>query len=72
MILDCRITFSNVYLWPLIQDNMNQFSRRHIGPNIAEKTAMLQVLGLNSMEELINKTIPAAIRLEGELAVLAV
>ena len=48
---------------------MNQFSRRHIGPNLAEKTAMLQVLGLNSMEELINKTIPAAIRLEGELAV---
>ena len=48
---------------------MNQFSRRHIGPNLAEKTAMLQVLGLNSMEELINKTIPAAIRLKGELSV---
>jgi len=46
---------------------MNEFSSRHIGPNSEEKKAMLDKIGVNSIDELIDKTIPAHIRLKGEL-----
>ena len=46
---------------------MSAFSSRHIGPNAAEKSAMLEAIGVNSIKELIDKTIPAHIRLNGEL-----
>ncbi|MCC6702575.1 MAG: aminomethyl-transferring glycine dehydrogenase [Fluviicola sp.] len=46
---------------------MSAFSSRHIGPNAAEKAAMLEAIGVNSIKELIDKTIPAHIRLKGEL-----
>lgn len=48
---------------------MSTFSNRHIGPNSAEKSAMLAKIGVGSLEELINKTIPAHIRLERELQI---
>ena len=37
---------------------MSAFSERHIGSNVAEKQAMLTKIGVSSIEELINKTIP--------------
>jgi len=46
---------------------MSSFSKRHIGPNEAEKTAMLAKIGVQSVSELIDKTIPSQIRLSGEL-----
>jgi len=46
---------------------MSAFSRRHIGPNSVEKSEMLDKIGVSSIEELVGKTIPAAIRLKGEL-----
>jgi glycine dehydrogenase len=46
---------------------MSAFSSRHIGPNEAEKQAMLSAIGVGSISELIDKTIPAHIRLGGEL-----
>lgn len=46
---------------------MSAFSSRHIGPNAAEKSAMFEAIGVNSIKELIDKTIPAHIRLNGEL-----
>ncbi len=46
---------------------MSDFSKRHIGPDDAEKASMLGKIGINSIEELINKTIPGHIRLNGEL-----
>ncbi|NRA10995.1 MAG: aminomethyl-transferring glycine dehydrogenase [Crocinitomicaceae bacterium] len=46
---------------------MNDFSSRHIGPNAEEKKTMLDKIGVNSIDELIDKTIPAHIRLKGEL-----
>ena len=46
---------------------MNEFSSRHIGPNAEEKSAMLSKIGVSSIDELIDKTIPAHIRLTGEL-----
>lgn len=46
---------------------MKQFSSRHIGPDASEKKAMLAKIGVASVDELINKTIPAHIRLASEL-----
>jgi glycine dehydrogenase len=46
---------------------MSAFSSRHIGPNNAEKSAMLEQIGVKSIQELIDKTIPSHIRLKGEL-----
>ncbi|MFT5860890.1 MAG: glycine dehydrogenase [Flavobacteriaceae bacterium] len=48
---------------------MNNFSRRHIGPDAKERTEMLSVIGVPSINELIDKTIPAHIRLNRELAI---
>ncbi len=46
---------------------MSAFSTRHIGPSESEKTQMLKKIGVSSVEELIEKTIPAHIRLNREL-----
>lgn len=45
----------------LFEAQQNEFSRRHIGTTGAE-ASLLKTVGVNSMEELINKTVPAAIR----------
>jgi len=47
--------------------NTNSFSLRHIGPREEDVKEMLTTIGLDSMEELINKTIPSDIRLSDEL-----
>ncbi|MCQ4324185.1 glycine dehydrogenase (aminomethyl-transferring) [Stutzerimonas stutzeri] len=44
------------------------FLRRHLGPDAGEQQAMLDALGLASREQLIEQTVPPAIRLQGELA----
>ncbi|MEB0250075.1 hypothetical protein QN344_07995, partial [Mucilaginibacter sp. 5B2] len=41
-----------------------QFAHRHIGPDEQEKKAMLKVIGLSSLEALIDETIPDDIRLK--------
>lgn len=46
---------------------LNHFQRRHIGTSEEDKKEMLAQLGYGSMEELIKKTLPNAIRLEKEL-----
>ncbi|TAG85671.1 MAG: glycine dehydrogenase (aminomethyl-transferring) [Oscillatoriales cyanobacterium] len=43
------------------------FARRHIGPTPTEIQQMLDVLGIDSLDDLIDKTIPAAIRISGAL-----
>jgi len=48
---------------------MNTFSKRHIGPNASEKSKMLKTIGVSSIDELIDKTIPAHIRLNKNLDV---
>jgi glycine dehydrogenase len=45
----------------------DQFADRHIGPNHEETQAMLQAVGAASLEQLINETVPDAIRMAGEL-----
>ncbi|HKZ33278.1 MAG TPA: aminomethyl-transferring glycine dehydrogenase [Vicinamibacteria bacterium] len=43
------------------------FADRHIGPDSAETAEMLRVLGLGSLDELVARTVPAAIRLKHPL-----
>lgn len=43
------------------------FIHRHIGPNEAEQREMLGLLGFSSLDELIDATVPPAIRLKREL-----
>lgn len=47
------------------------FARRHIGPTPSEIQQMLDVLGIDSLDDLIEKTVPAAIRIEQPLELLA-
>lgn len=46
---------------------LDTFTRRHVGPNSADVADMLSTLGLDSLDALVDKTIPAKIRLAGEL-----
>ena len=46
---------------------MNQFAERHIGPRPTEIKEMLQKIGVNTLDELVNQTIPANIRLNKSL-----
>jgi len=43
-------------------ESADDFSRRHIGPDGEQCKAMLRALGLGSMEELVERVIPRAIR----------
>ena len=43
------------------------FARRHIGPSAPDAVAMLQVVGVSSIEELIAQTVPDTILTPGEL-----
>ncbi|MEG3974655.1 aminomethyl-transferring glycine dehydrogenase [Microcoleus sp. herbarium8] len=46
---------------------MGGFAARHIGPTPSEIQQMLDVLGISSLDELIDKTVPAAIRMNQPL-----
>lgn len=43
------------------------FSTRHIGPRDADGAAMLDAIGLDSMDALVDQVVPADIRLDGPL-----
>ena len=43
------------------------FQNRHIAPNEADTAEMLQTVGVNSIDELIEQTVPTAIRLKQHL-----
>ena len=52
----------------LFESQSTEFQGRHIGPNSTETKAMLETIGISSLEELIDKTIPEKIRLQEPLA----
>ncbi|WP_246026312.1 aminomethyl-transferring glycine dehydrogenase [Saccharospirillum alexandrii] len=54
---------------PLAQLVGASFTQRHIGPDAAEQAAMLTTLGLANVSDLIDQTVPGAIRLQRPLAV---
>ncbi|MBK8500490.1 MAG: aminomethyl-transferring glycine dehydrogenase [Flavobacteriales bacterium] len=45
------------------------YQERHIGPNARETSAMLKTIGVSSIDELIQRTVPSAIRLRQPLDV---
>ncbi|HVS95973.1 MAG TPA: aminomethyl-transferring glycine dehydrogenase [Puia sp.] len=46
----------------LFERQANEFAGRHIGPDEQSASAMLKTIGIRSLDELIDKTIPASIR----------
>src|SRR5580698_4558540 len=46
----------------LFEQQANEFAGRHIGPNEKETSGMLKTIGISSLDELIDRTIPASIR----------
>ncbi|MGE5471454.1 MAG: aminomethyl-transferring glycine dehydrogenase [Bacteroidota bacterium] len=48
-------------------EQSDEFIARHIGPCASETTAMLAAIGAASLEQLIDQTVPAAIRLPADL-----
>ena len=46
----------------------DEFHARHLGPGPAQEAAMLALLGFGSREELVRATVPAAILIDGPLA----
>ncbi|TQV80046.1 aminomethyl-transferring glycine dehydrogenase [Exilibacterium tricleocarpae] len=58
-----------LYDTPLQQlENRGEFIGRHIGPDADQTRAMLASLGLDSLEQLIDNTVPEAIRSRAPLA----
>ena len=51
----------------LFKEQQYEFAGRHIGPNDAETSEMLKTIGIDNLDALIDKTIPAAIRLKKPL-----
>jgi len=45
-------------------EDRGEFARRHIGPDAAETAAMLETLGLASLDALVERAVPKAIRAE--------
>lgn len=63
-----KLAFYSIFAYTNLKiHTMNSFSKRHIGPNAAERKEMLDTIGVTSLGELIDKTIPAPIRLTREL-----
>jgi glycine dehydrogenase len=46
----------------LFEQQANEFAGRHIGPDERETSGMLKTIGVGSLDELIDRTIPASIR----------
>ena len=51
----------------LFEQQQQEFTGRHIGPNEQETKAMLKTIGVSSVDELIEKTVPSSIRLQQPL-----
>lgn len=53
---------------PVSLSDADSFVPRHIGPTDADVQAMLDLLGFDSLDELIDATVPESIRLQRPLA----
>ncbi|HQE11800.1 MAG TPA: aminomethyl-transferring glycine dehydrogenase [Flavipsychrobacter sp.] len=53
----------------LLTQQQEEFIQRHIGPNVADTQKMLHTIGVNSMQELIERTVPEDIRWDRTLNV---
>jgi glycine dehydrogenase len=48
----------------LFEQQSGEFTQRHIGPNDHDMKLMLKKIGVSSLAELIDQTVPASIRHE--------
>jgi glycine dehydrogenase len=55
----------------LFEQQANEFAGRHIGPNEKETANMLKTIGVSTLDELIDRTIPASIRSRKKLNISA-
>jgi glycine dehydrogenase len=55
----------------LFEKQSSEFASRHIGPDETETNEMLATIGVSSLDELIDQTIPPAIRLPNQLNIPA-
>lgn len=51
----------------LFEQQATEFQRRHIGPDEEQLQQMLKTIGVQSLDELINKTVPSDIRMQEDL-----
>ncbi len=51
----------------LLEQQSNEFAGRHIGPRENEVKHMLKTIGVNSIDELVDKTVPPSIRMSHSL-----
>src|SRR4051812_17483693 len=51
----------------LFEAQSKEFQRRHIGPDENQTKEMLKTIGVNSLDELIERTVPAGIRMQNDL-----
>jgi len=52
---------------PIRLRSTDRFVDRHIGPSEADIQSMLETIGVDSLESLIDETVPASIRMNGDL-----
>lgn len=55
----------------IFEQKQHEFIGRHIGPNAQETAAMLETIGIESLDKLIDLTIPSSIRNTKELDIAA-
>ena len=53
----------------LFEQQANEFAGRHIGPNEQETAQMLRTIGIRSLDDLIDRTIPSSIRAKKSLSI---
>ena len=51
----------------LFEAQSKEFQRRHNGPNESQTKEMLKTIGINNLDELIDRTVPEGIRMDHEL-----
>lgn len=51
----------------LFEAQSKEFQRRHNGPDENQTREMLKTIGVNSLDDLINRTVPSGIRMQKEL-----
>ena len=59
-----KFTYMNLFVL-----QQSEFQQRHIGPNEEETAEMLQTIALDSIDQLIDLTVPKNIRLDESLDV---
>ena len=51
----------------LFEAQSKEFHERHIGPDENQEKEMLKTIGVNSLSDLIDRTVPPAIRMQHDL-----